>query len=481
MSLPTLWSPLVVGRTPIAAPAAQAPAFYQPLAPMAEPALWMSRLYKQLVEQQRRVKFFDDYYSGNHPLPWLAPQAEDDFRRILSMTRTNYMGLVCDAQAERMIVEGFRVGDSREADKDAWRIWTANHQDADVDLGILEAAKSGASYLMVGPNPDDERTPTMSVEHPAQTTVAIAPGHRRKALAGVKVWVDEWTGQRHAELHLPEWIVPFTAKGGAHTGVEPRWVQGESQRNPLGQVGIFELPNNPQLIGGGRSELWDLTDIQDRINKTVADRLMTQDYGAFPQKWAKGWPDDAPDIRVGRDRMVTTDVPKDQADFGQWDAAPLDPYSLAKREDVKDIASRSRTPAQYLLGEMSNVNGETLKASESGLVAKVRQRSRAIGEGLEDAVRLARKLAGLGDGRESVRVIWRNPEFRTEGETVDALVKMDTLGVPRVALWEKWGASQEEITRWIALQDEQREREASDPVIDRVMREVRGGDAPERA
>jgi hypothetical protein len=82
-----------------------------------------------------------------------------------------------------------------------------------------------------------------------------------------------------------------------------------------------------------------------------------------------GQPD--PPIDVGRDRMVTTDVAETK--FGQWDAAPLDPYSAAKREDVKDIASPTRTPAQYLLGEMSNVNGETLKASESGLISKVRQ------------------------------------------------------------------------------------------------------------
>lgn len=477
MSLPERWAPLVTGGAPVVTVTSPTPE----AAPDGEtvPQMWVRRLYKRLVEQQRRVRFFDDYYSGNHPLPWLAPQAEEDFRRILAMTRTNYMGLVCDAQAERMIVEGFRVGDSREADAQAWRIWTENHQDADVDLGILEAAKSGASYLMVGPNVDDETLPLMSVEHPEQVTIALAPGHRRKALAALKVWVDEWTGRREAELHLPDYIVPASAKGGAHEGASPAWVMGDPMPNPLGFVGIFELPNNPQLLGGGRSELYDLTDIQDRINKTIADRLMTQDYGAFPQKWAKGYPDDAEPIRVGRDRMVTTSVSKQDAEFGQWEAAAVDPYSLAKREDVKDIASRSRTPAQYLLGEMSNVNGETLAASESGLVAKVRQRCRPIGEGLEDAMRAARWIAGQGTLQDSVRVIWRNPQFRTEGETVDALVKMSTLGVPLTALWEKWGATPEEIRRWEGMQEAQAARTA-DPALAALSRPLvrRDGDAP---
>jgi hypothetical protein len=29
------------------------------------------------------IEFFNDYYTGNHPLPWVAPQARDEFRRIV--------------------------------------------------------------------------------------------------------------------------------------------------------------------------------------------------------------------------------------------------------------------------------------------------------------------------------------------------------------------------------------------------------------
>jgi hypothetical protein len=224
-----------------------------------------------------------------------------------------------------------------------------------------------------------------------------------------------------------------------------------------------ELANNPRMLAGGVSEIADVTCIQDRIAKTLADRMMTQDFGAFPQKWAIGFPDvdgqgNKQRIDVGRNRMVTSDVAETR--FGQWDAAPLDPYSAAKREDVKDIASRTRTPAQYLLGEMSNVNGETLKAAESGLVAKARQRMRSYGEDLEDAALLMRRAAGLPPA-DSAETIWRNPEFRTEGELVDALVKMSTLGVPQEALWERWGASQVEIERWKAMQAEQQVRDAA--------------------
>jgi hypothetical protein len=61
------------------------------------------------------------YYCGDHPLPWLPSQAQAEFRRILRMTRSNYMGLVVDATAERLSVEGFRLAGEDGADEDTWR------------------------------------------------------------------------------------------------------------------------------------------------------------------------------------------------------------------------------------------------------------------------------------------------------------------------------------------------------------------------
>lgn len=433
------------------------------------PLWWRDRLYRKIIARRDYVDFFEDYYSGNHPLPWLPVQAREEFRRVLSMTRSNYMGLVCDAQVERMEVQGFRIGDSSEADKETWRIFQANNMDDDLDQGFLEAAKCGFAYLMVGPNPKNSALPLMSVEHPAQTIVESAPGNRRERAAGLKTYVDDWTGEVVANLYLPQMVFRWRGKVSAASGAPVWQLDGEPFKNPLGEVPITELLNNPQLKGGGKSELYDLTDIQDRVNKTIADRLMTQDFGAFPQKWATGYPEKNEDgkpntIDIGRDRMVTSDVKETQ--FGQWAAAPIDPYSGAKREDVKDIASRSRTPAQYLLGEMSNVNGETLKASESGLVSKVRQRFRGHEDGIEDAVRMARRLAGLTGDDLAMETIWRNPQYRSDGEVTDAAIKRYQAGAITLRqLREDCGYSAAVIDRMEA------EDAKGDPQLERMGRQ----------
>lgn len=423
-------------------------------APVQSPEWWLRRMHGQLSKRCAELDVFDAYYRGDHPLPWLAPQARTEFRRILRMTRSNYMGLVCDATAERLSIEGFRLPGTDDADDDTWRIWQASNLDGDSDKGILESLIGGTAYTLVEPTNTD--LPNIYIEHASQAIVAYVPGsNRRKKAAGLKLWVDDWTGVLCATLDLGAWLFKFEAdvpRSGKVVAERVVWrrreVAGESwpALNVLGEVALTELPNNPRLLTGGVSEIADVIDIQDRVNKTLADRLMTQDFGAFPRMWATGYPEDPDEaeIDIGRDRMVTTDVVETK--FGQWDSAPLDPYSNAKREDVKDIASRTRTPAQYLLGEMSNVNGETLKASESGLVAKVRQRMRSFEEGFEETMRLARQAAGLEVPDEGMETIWRNPEFRTEAEVTDAAVKQLAAGIRDVRSAREFvGLSQAEI------------------------------------
>jgi len=459
------------------------------LVPMS-PLWWAARLHKQLECQEEMVEFFDAYYRGDHPLPWLAPQAQQEFRRVLQMTRSNYMGLVCDATAERQVIEGFRLGaDAIEGDKDTWAIWQANDLDSYSDQGILEATIAGTSYMLVAPNPEDQSKPFMWIEHASQAIIEHVPGtNRRQRKAGWKEFRDDWTGEVHSVLWVDGYLHKFkaTLRPGQSDEVldwQPRIVGNEQwpARNPLEVVPLIELPNNPRLLTGGVSELADVTDIQDRINKTIADRLITQDYGAFPQKWATAWPEEdehgapLPPIDVGRNRMVTTDVKETK--FGQWDASPLDPYSNAKREDVKDIASRTRTPAQYLLGEMSNVNGETLKASESGLISKVRQRQRTFAEGVEAAVRLARRAAGLpDDGGEGLETIWRDPEFRTEGERTDSVVKKyGAKLIPLRQAREDLGYSSTAIDR---MEDQDEQALQTDPIFTATKSLMDGGQPP---
>src|SRR5690606_14649410 len=162
---------------------------------------------RELANRQAHMRLMDDYYTGNHPLPFVTKahdaKMRDEFRGLLEDARSNFMRLVIDAVEERLRVEGFRrtVEGEEVTDREALAIWQANQMGAESQVAFIEALVKGVSYLSVWVGDDGE--PTIAVEDPEQTIVAYEPGtNYRRRLAALKLWVDEWTGERRANLYL---------------------------------------------------------------------------------------------------------------------------------------------------------------------------------------------------------------------------------------------------------------------------------------
>jgi hypothetical protein len=428
------------------------------------PEWWRDRLYETLCKRTAETNVFDDYYECQHPLPFLHEKARDPFRRLLKMSRANYMELVVDALVGRLEVAGFQSDLDGDADDRAWALWQDNNLDGGSQLGFLEAAIRGTSYLMVSPL-DGQSGYRITPEHPTQVITEAVPGSTGDLAAALKLWMDDWTGRLCCTVYLPGNIYKFDAPE-PKTGGKPVWVRrqvsGEEWggKNALGEVPFGELSNRPRMLKPGASELRSVVGIQDRINKTIADRMMTQEFAAFPQKWVTGMEipvdENGQDIEpfdVAVNKILIAE--ENGAKFGQFAAADLTGYLKGKEADVHDIAAITSTPPHYLLGSMVNLSADALKAAEAGLIHKIYQRRRFLEEGLERTMRLA------GIASSQARIVWKSPEWRTEGELVDALVKMSTLGVPREVLWERWGATPQEIERWRLLNEKALQRAMS--------------------
>jgi hypothetical protein len=428
--------------------------------PVESPEWWRDRLYKALCDRTKATDVYDDYYECEHPLPHLHEKARAPFRRLLQMSRANYCELVVDAFVGRLEVAGFQSSGTSDADKRAWDLWQENNLDGGSQLAFLEAAIRGTAYTLVSPPAKGMSGRRITPEHPSQVITESMPGDPDTLAAGLKLWLDDWTGMLCCTVYLPGNLYKFQApqpKNG-QTG-PPQWVRREvtgeewGAVNPFGEVPFSELANRPRMLKPGASELRSVTGIQDRINKTLADRMMSQEFAAFPQKWVTGMEipvdengQDVEPFKLGQDKILIAE--EDGAKFGQFAAADLSSYLKAKTEDIHDIAAITSTPPHYLLGSLVNLSAEALKAAEAGLIHKIYNRRRFLEEGLERTMRLA------GFPATDARIVWKSPEWRTEGELVDALVKMSSLGVPREVLWERWGAAPQEIERWRTMNEE---------------------------
>ena len=424
------------------------------------PDWWLLRLGKKLTDEQPRFDMLDEYAQGNHPLPFGNKRSRDTYRQFQRMARANFTGLVSEAVRERLQVTGFSTGASGDdqADTDAWATWQANQMDADSGLVTQAALDMSRSYVIVGK--DDEGKALITPEDPRQVIHEFDPRYRRTVRAAVKLWDDDATGTRHAVVYLPNGVVYYRCTAGPQDSDlwnPGKWDRDEDEGdagvapNPIpGTVSVVPFINRRRIATMGMGEFEDVTDIQDRINITILDRLVTQSAQAYRQRWAKGVrttdehgnTDDA--FEPGADLLWAVEAP--DAAFGDFAQADIRMIIDACKEDVRQLAAISRTPPHYLVGELNNVNGATLKATETGLVAKCNDRKRQLGESWEQVNRFAATIEGRQIAPDA-EVIWADSESRSTAEIADAAVKKQAVGVPWRQNMVDLGYSPQEIER----------------------------------
>lgn len=449
------------------------------MADVGSPEWWLRRLHKQMCDRHREIDKLTDYYDGLHNLAFQNRRFREAFGGMFDAFSDNWCQIVADAVAERLNPEGFRVGDDPAGDADAWRIWQENDMDAGAQLVHTDALVCGESAVRVWLS-DDPLTPEITPLHPSESIVASDPRRPRMRAAGLRVWRDDW-GHDHAELFLPDRYYLFVTVQPRQEGMTAAdrlaWEPDVKSAaggldadggvaNPLGVVPIVPFRNRPRTRNrrglAVQSEISDIIPLQDAVNKLVADMIVASAQAALPGRWATGLevPVDPVTNQPAKPKVDTAEllVNTDPAgSFGVFQAADLRNFVVAIEMVIQHIASISRTPPHYLNASADRLSGESIKAAETGLVAKVRRRQTYFGDPWETTMRLAGRLAGIDHlaSASSAEVIWADPESRTEAEHVDAILKLQALGLPDEMLWEKAGLSPQEIARAKAMVAEQ--------------------------
>jgi hypothetical protein len=441
---------------------------------------------KELADLRPELQLYDDYYAGIQAMPTEPRRLTQKHKDLLAMAVSNWTRLVVDVVNERLVVGGIKSSSDEDLDEDAWQFWQANNMDFHQSAVHLAALKFGYTYTSVWPR--DQLPPRINGESPLQVHV------RRDEITGepteaVKVW-ESLRSPRHlyVSLYRPEGVYRFRSAQPlevldkypvsapmsvdlAQIDIVPRDPDddgGPYLDNPMGVVPFVWMPTQPDLEGGTSSEIQGVIPIQDRINRTNFHRLLTQEFHAFPQRWVTGI-----DVELDEDGNPISPFDSEvdrlwtalsaETRFGQFDASSPSGFLEANREDIQALATQSRTPPHYLTAGMGNFpSGESVRATEYGLSRKVGNRRQTYGEAWADTIRLCALAAGnqrLAEDMQ-IRVLWEDVEARSEGEIVDALLKMATLGVPRKVLWERWGASPQEAAKWEEMLAEETQTEA---------------------
>lgn len=446
------------------------------------PGWWLQRLGKQLLDERPDSRDADGevipgldtllkFAEGRPTLPRVPGIDPKEVAEWMKDARTNWTSLVLDSPTERLGVDGFRFGgsdgdqDSVKADEDAHRIWRENGMKADSALVHYGAMSQRRAFVLV--ERGDDGRPVLTHETPRQVVVEHAQGSRRKLAAGLKMWRDDWTGQTRATLWTPETVYGFVTKSQApvfsgNSASLRGWdaVALPNSRdtefpNDLKAVPLVPFINRRNRRLQGFAEHEDILSVQQRITLSLINLVAAMKYGAFRQRWAAGLEVDEDPITGAKIQPFQLDIRKlwttddVEVKFGEFAATDLMPYVRAVEAAVQDLAAISRTPPHYLIGAVVNVSGDALKAAETGLVAKVRDRQTGFGESWENVMRLAFRV--LGDETKAtaydLETVWRDPESRTVSELADAAVKKASAGVPWRQRMEDMGYTPSQISR----------------------------------
>jgi hypothetical protein len=432
-------------------------------------------LLAKLMTRRADIRKRQNYYDGRQPLPTAPVTTDEKYLRLAEMGQANVTALIVDAKTERMTVAGVRTANEPAGDIDIWRdYWQANALDEESAPLHDKVLTVGRAFVLVWPNPDESATPKVLItaEDPSEVVVAYRPGSRRERVAALKVYADNdndvilatmWTVDQvhYWKAHRRSWDNETTTRWEAWSGPDD---DGPVAPNPHG-IPVVEFRCRPTLTGQPNREVNDsVIKVQDRINKTLFDRLVLSEFQAYPQRYAIGVEEVTDPVsgqpmnplKPGPDRVWTFENTEDgtAVQIGQLAAADLSQHLAAVEADIDTLASMTKVPAYYLMGKMSNISGDTIRADDAGLVAVVRKHIRVLEGSWEEVLRIAMTMAGDPRADDvALELVWRDPENRSMAEAVDAALKKSTLGIPFEQLLEDIGYSPQKIATMAAMRE----------------------------
>ncbi|MAH47012.1 hypothetical protein CMI37_14390 [Candidatus Pacearchaeota archaeon] len=444
----------------------------------------------QQMEAARRADYdlFRAYYGGDHPT-----RLTDRLKRFLGSDlqfRDNFMEVVVDALAERLIVTSFGTQEE-SAEKPvsawAWNTWQANRMDETQAIVHMESVMVGDAYVLVDWDTLNQRPrithqlPEMIIPHYNEAT--------RQIDFASKKWVETPIGEdptTRLNMYYPDRVEKYIATGSRWVEFreedENIWPQPTLDRDGMALgVAMFHFRNRPAGSDFGHSEIASAIHLQDLLNKTLIDLAMLNDNAGFGRAYT---------VNIAMNRSALDMLPgmllelhggETGDDFAVGTIPADSPDGILKSLDllVQHISGTTRTPHHLFFTTGGNPSGEALKTAESGLVKKVVDRQVRFGNTWEDVMAFAHKLEGVfgsspGELTERFNVGWADPETRNEVAHLEALEKKRNLGVSQTQILRELGYDQATIEQM--QEDEQEERVRGANLGSALLRSFTAGD-----
>lgn len=332
---------------------------------------------KQLTAKGSRYSQLWNYYDGAQPLIYNNEKLREIFHGLNARFTVNWCAVVIDSILDRMNIIGASVPKDKPATSRLADLWQSSGINQDIDTVHEELTVTGESFVIAWVNPVSEEIEAYHNDARLIHVEYDAENPRTQRFAA-KWWKGE--DERYMlNLYYPDRLETYRAdqKTQAVAGSAPLadgkgFTLQDEQQNPFNTIPVFHFRSN-----GRRpiSQIINVIEPQDAINKLMADMMVSAEFGAYSQRYIissatigkmKNSPNIIWDLPAGGEGEQPTSV-------GQFDATDLGNYLAAIDKLAMAIGVITRTPKHYFYGQGGDPSGEALIALEAPLNKKTQR------------------------------------------------------------------------------------------------------------
>jgi hypothetical protein len=396
-----------------------------------------------------------NYYQGIQPLIYATDGLTDLFNDIRSRWTQNWSAVVVDSVLDRIQLQRIRVADDDAASDNLATLMNSSELVLESEDVHLAALVTGESYVIAWP---DEESGQPEAYYNDSRNVHLfyeADQPRRKRFA-CKWWIGD-DGHRLLTLYYPDRLEYYRSTNmvRSDSSVPTAFVNevsnGKSfvitdiERNPYATIPVFHFKRERRVI---TSELANVIEPQNAINKLLSDMMIAAEYGAFPQRYiisqaSPGKFKNAPNL--------IWDIPGSDGEgqptaVGQFASTELGNYLEAIDKWTTAIAIISRTPKHYFFGQGGDPSGEALIAMEAPLNHKAQKYITRWTATWSELAQFMMMVAGMGViADDAIIPVFEEPE--TVQPYTQALIRKESVaaGIPLMWQMEQEGYTEQEL------------------------------------
>jgi hypothetical protein len=410
------------------------------------------------------------YFDGEQPLVYSSEKLREIFSGLNARFTENWCGVVVNSVLDRMVLRSISVAND-DAATDAVQAVREESGLVDDEYQIHEdLTVTGEAFVIVWPNEDTGEVEAF--QNDSRLCHAEYDGANPRMMRFAAKWWPVDTGGVRLTLYYPDRFEYYITGKGYKVGETPDakafepYGEEPTAANQYGMIPVFHFRSNRRRP---KSQLAGVIEVQDMVNKLLADCMVAAEFGAFRQRYVIS---QAGIVNLQNNPnaiwdLVAADKDSQPTTVGEFQPTELSNYLEAINKLSADIGIISRTPRHYFYAQGGDPSGEALIAMEAPLNHKTVQLQSTVQPTWRDLYAFILMLRGVNVDSRSLWAQYEPAETTQPYTTAQIRELSVRAGLPLTTTLRDEGWTDDELAQM--EEDKQAEKVAQASYADAVL------------